>query len=202
MIVRREKKEDYKKTENLVREAFWNVYRPGCFEHLVLNKMRKDRCFIEELDYVIEDDGEIVAQIAWAKAYVKDDDRQHEVAIFGPLSVMPAYQGKGYARVLIETTCKIAKEKGYCMVLITGNPDLYSRFGFESADKHGIYYEGLPMDTEAPFFMCKVLDEQKAKGVKGIYSDPAVYAVEDAEVDDFDKNFELKIKERRPGQLV
>ena len=57
MIIRKERKEDYKKTENLVREAFWNVYRPGCFEHLVINKMRNDACFIPELDYVIEEDG-------------------------------------------------------------------------------------------------------------------------------------------------
>ena len=202
MIIRKERKEDYKKTENLVREAFWNVYRPGCFEHLVINKMRNDDCFIPELDYVIEEDGEIVAQIVWAKATVKEGDRCHTVAIFGPLSVLPTYQGRGYARKLIESTCDMAKQMGYAMVLITGNPDLYHRFGFDSADKYGITYEGVPDDMETPFFMCKVLDEQKAQAVKGIYSDPAVYMVEESEVDEFDKSFVPKVKEKREGQLV
>ena len=35
-VIRLEKKKDYREVENLVRESFWNVYRPGCLEHYVL----------------------------------------------------------------------------------------------------------------------------------------------------------------------
>ena len=31
-IIRSEKKEDYRTVETLIRESFWNVYRPGCSE--------------------------------------------------------------------------------------------------------------------------------------------------------------------------
>ena len=31
---RREEEQDRRAVEHLVREAFWNVYRPGCLEHL------------------------------------------------------------------------------------------------------------------------------------------------------------------------
>ena len=32
IIIRLETKEDYRAVENLTRESFWNVYRPGCME--------------------------------------------------------------------------------------------------------------------------------------------------------------------------
>ena len=30
ITIRPETKDDYRAVENLTREAFWNVYRPGC----------------------------------------------------------------------------------------------------------------------------------------------------------------------------
>ena len=40
MNIRLETPKDYREVENLTREAFWNVYRPGCTEHYVLNLYR------------------------------------------------------------------------------------------------------------------------------------------------------------------
>ena len=51
-IIRLERKEEYREVETLVREAFWNVYRPGCLEHYVLNQLRNDQAFVPELDFV------------------------------------------------------------------------------------------------------------------------------------------------------
>lgn len=59
---RLERKEDYLAVENLVRESFWNVYRPGCLEHYVLKKLRDCPQFVRELDFVMELDGEIIGQ--------------------------------------------------------------------------------------------------------------------------------------------
>ena len=47
--IRSEKKEEYRQVENMVRESFWNVYRPGCLEHYVLNQLRDDPAFVKEL---------------------------------------------------------------------------------------------------------------------------------------------------------
>lgn len=54
VIIRLEKKEEYREVENLVRESFWNVYRPGCLEHYVLNQLRDDKDFVSELDFVMK----------------------------------------------------------------------------------------------------------------------------------------------------
>lgn len=202
-ILRREEEKDYKTVENITREAFWNVYRPGCFEHYVLHKMRGDNAFIPELDYVAEENGRVVANIVYVKAYVTDEcGTAREIAVFGPLSVLPEKQKQGYGRRLIEYTTEKAKEMGFALVAITGNPDYYRRFGFESASKYGIYYEGMPETEEAPFFMVKILDGDKAKNIRGTYKDPTVYEANEGEVDEFDKKFPPKIKEKREGQLV
>lgn len=200
MKIRLEEEKDYFEVENLTREAFWNVYRPGCFEHLVIHKLRDDEAFIKELDYVIELDSKIIANIVYAKGKITlEDGSIQDTLIFGPVSVLPEYQKKGYGCKLINYTLDLASKMGYPSVLITGNPDYYKKYGFESASKYEIYYEGMSMDDELPFFMIKVLDENKL--VKGIYSDPNVYNIDEKELEEFDKQFPLKVKEKREGQL-
>ena len=133
-IIRNELEEDYDDVENLTREAFWNVYRPGCNEHLVIHNLWKEKCFIKELDYVIEKDNKIIANIVYAKSKITQDNGiTKDILIFGPISVWPEYQKKGYGSYIIKYTMNKAKEMGYTEIAITGNPDYYHRFGFESA---------------------------------------------------------------------
>lgn len=200
MIIRLEEEKDYFEVENLTREAFWNKYRPGCFEHLVIHKLRNDESFVKELDYVIEEDSKIIANIVYAKGQIKVDDVVKDTLIFGPVSVLPDFQKKGYGEKLINYTLELAKDMGYPSVLITGNQDYYKKYGFESASKYGIYYEGIPKEEESPFFMVKVLDESKLE--RGVYSDPKVYSVDENELEEFDKKFTPKVKEKREGQLA
>ena len=61
--IRLENETEYREVENLVRESFWNVYRPGCLEHFVLHELRKDPDFVSELDLVLEKDGKTLARI-------------------------------------------------------------------------------------------------------------------------------------------
>lgn len=203
MIIRLEQEKDYLEVENLTREAFWNLYRPGCFEHLVLHNLRKDSCFVPELDYVLEDeDGKIMANIVYAKGTLTlDKGDETEILLFGPVSVLPEYQGKGYGAKIIRFTLDKAKQMGYPAVVITGNPEYYSRFGFESASRYGIYYDGVPRTEEASFFMIKVLDSHSMELLKGTYYDPKCYFVEEEELEAFDRAFPPKVKEVRPGQL-
>ena len=56
--IRLEREEDHRNVENLVRESFWNVYRPGCLEHYVLHTLRTHKDFVPELDFVMEQNGE------------------------------------------------------------------------------------------------------------------------------------------------
>ncbi len=202
MNIRLEQEKDYYEVENLTREAFWNVYRPGCFEHLVIHKLRQDKCFVKELDYVIELDGKIIANIMYAKGTLAlEKGGQKEILLFGPVSVLPEYQRKGYGEKIIKFTMQKATELGYGAIVITGNPDYYKKYGFESSSKHGIYYNGTDKKEETPFFMIKILDPKLMEGLKGIYTDPECYNVNEKEVEEFDKNFPKKIKEKRAGQL-
>lgn len=196
MQLRLEEKKDYFEVEYLIREAFWNVYQPGCDEHYVMHLLRNDPCFVSALDYVIEDEGRIVAQIAYAKGKLENED----MLLFGPVGVLPEKQHQGYGSHIIIETLKKAKELGYPCVVISGNPKYYHRFGFEPAYLYGIYHKDMPKDT--PFFMVKVLDETKMANIKGIYQDPACYYVDKKDVEIFDQQFPLKVKEKRPGQLV
>ena len=199
MLIRREEPRDYAAVENLTREAFWNVYRPGCTEHYVLHVLRDDPAFVPPLDYVIEEDGAPVAHIAYAKGTLQTDGETQELLLFGPVSVLPSRQKQGYGSKLIEFTLEQARALGYPAVVITGDPGYYGRFGFEPASKYGICYAGA--DGEFPFFMVKFLDESARGNLRGVYSDPPCYFADPAAVEKFDRAFPPKIKEKRPGQL-
>ena len=200
--IRLEEPKDYDATEQLVREAFWNVYRPGCTEHLVLHRLRGSPDFIPELDYIIERDGRPVAQIAYARCrIVEESGASREAALFGPVSVLPELQGRGYGSRLISYTLEKAKELGFPAVLITGAPAYYSRFGFVSAARYGIRLAGAPKDEECPYFMIMALDEERARQLEGVWVEPEAYHVTDEEVELFDRQFPPKRKEKRPGQL-
>lgn len=202
MIIILEEEKDYFETENLTREAFWNVYREGCFEHLIIHNLRKDKSFAKELDYCIEIDNKIIANIVYAKGKLKlENGNIREILIFGPVSVLPEYQKKGYGEKLINYTIEKAKELGYDAIVIMGNPNYYKKFGFESCSKYKIYYEGLDKNEEAPFFMIKILNDNNIENLKGIYSDPDCYKADEKELEEFDKKFPFKIKEKIEGQI-
>lgn len=202
MKIRLENKNDYFEVETLTREAFWNVYRPGCFEHLVVHNLRKDKCFVKELDYVIEEKGKIIANIVYAKGKLKlENGKSEEILLFGPASVLPEYQKQGYGKKIIQYTMQKAKELGFNEIVITGNPEYYRKYGFESASKYNIFYEGMDKSEESPFFMICILNREKFNHTGGFYSDPECYNVDEKELEEFDKKFPLKIKEKREGQL-
>lgn len=202
MIIRLEEEKDYFETENLTREAFWNVYREGCFEHLIIHNLRKSKSFVKELDYCIEVDNKIIANIVYAKGKLKlENGNIREILIFGPVSVLPEYQKKGYGEKLINYTIEKAKELGFDAIVIMGNPNYYKKFGFESCSKYKIYYEGIDKKEETPFFMIKILNDNNIENLKGIYSDPDCYKADEKELEEFDKKFPFKIKEKIEGQI-
>lgn len=202
MIIRLEEEKDYFETENLTREAFWNVYREGCFEHLIIHNLRKSKSFVKELDYCIEVDNKIIANIVYAKGKLKlENGNIREILIFGPVSVLPEYQKKGYGEKLINYTIEKAKELGYDAIVIMGNPNYYKKFGFESCSKYKIYYEGIDKKEETPFFMIKILNDNNIENLKGIYSAPDCYKADEKELEEFDKKFPFKIKEKIEGQI-
>lgn len=193
MKIRLEKEEDYFKVENLVREAFYNAYRPGCFEHFVIHNLRDDESFIKELDYILTIDDEIIGNIVYSLGVLKyDDGKTRKILTFGPVSVHPKYQHMGYGEKLINYTLNKAHELGYNEVVITGNPNYYKKYGFESASKYNIYYAEMNRDEVFPFFMIKIFDKNKFIMKSCEYIDPECFNVDEELLIEFDKKFPYK----------
>lgn len=202
VIIRLEKKEEYRQVENLVRESFWNVYRPGCLEHYVLNQLRGDGAFVPELDFVMEKDGELIGQNIFMQAVIKaDDGRDIPIMTMGPICIAPAFKRKGYGKILLDYSLERAKELGCGAVCFEGNIDFYGKSGFTYASDFGIRYHGLPEGEDASFFLCKELIKGYLDGVTGEYATPAGYFVDEAKAEEFDKQFPPKEKRKLPGQL-
>ncbi|MCI5503987.1 MAG: N-acetyltransferase [Eubacterium sp.] len=202
IIIRLERKEEYRKVETLVRESFWNVYRPGCMEHYVLNQLRDDPAFVPELDFVMEQNGELIGQNMFMRANIKaDDGREVPIMTMGPICISPERKRKGYGKILLDYSLERAKELGCGAVCFEGNIDFYGKSGFTYASTFGIRYHGLPEGEDASFFLCKELIPGYLDDVTGVYETPQGYYVDEAEVEAFDQEFEPKEKLKLPGQL-
>lgn len=202
IIIRLEKKEEYRGVENLVRESFWNVYRPGCLEHYVLNQLRDDEAFVSELDFVMELDGKLIGQNMFMRAVIKaDDGREIPIMTMGPICICPELKRKGYGKILLDYSLEKAGELGCGAVCFEGNIDFYGKSGFTFASEYGIRYHGLPEGEDASFFLCKELIEGYLDGITGEYGTPQGYFVDEEAAEIFDYNFPYKEKRKLPGQL-
>ncbi len=201
-IIRLERKEEYREVENLVREAFWNVYRPGCLEHYMLNQLRDDDAFVRELDLVMEKDGQIIGQNMFMRAIIKaDDGRDIPIMTMGPVCIAPELKRQGYGKKLLDYSLKKAVELGCGAICIEGNIDFYGKSGFAYGRDFGLRYHGLPEDADASFFLCKELIPGYLKGITGEYVSPQGYFIDEEEAEKFDRTFPYKEKLKLPGQI-
>lgn len=202
ILIRLEKTYEHREVENLIRESFWNVYRPGCLEHYVIHKLRDDKAFVPELDFVMELDGKIIGQNMFMNAVIKaDDGRDIPIMTMGPICITPDLKRKGYGKILLDYSLEKAKEYGCKAVCFEGNIDFYGKSGFDYASKFGIRYHGLPEGEDSSFFLCKELEKGYLDGITGEYATPNGYFVDEDEAEEFDKSFPHKEKLKLPGQL-
>ena len=198
--LRLEEEKDHRIVEELTREAFWNVYKPGCDEHFVLHHLRSLPCFVRELDFVAELNGMIVGNIVYSKGTVLSDvGREQEVLSFGPVGVLPAYQGQGIGSRLIKHTMELAKHLDYKAVVIFGNSAYYQRFGFEAAQKFAISTaQGKNFDA----FMAKELVADSLQGISGrLYLDEVFFNIDQEQLERYDSAFPTREKKVTITQL-
>ena len=201
-IIRLERKEEYREVENLVREAFWNVYRPGCLEHYVLHRLRDDSAFVPELDFVMEKDGELIGQNMFMRAFIRaDDGRVIPILCMGPICVRRDLQRQGYGKALLDHSVERAAELGFGALCFEGNIGFYGKSGFTYGRDFGLRYRDLPEGADDSFFLCKELIPGYLDGVTGEYGPPQGYYVDEEETEIFDRGFPPKVKEKLPGQL-
>ena len=193
---------EYRKVENLVRDSFWNVYRPGCLEHYVLHQLRNDPAFVPELDFVMYQDGELIGQNIFVRTVITADDRRSiPIMTMGPICIKNEYKRKGYGKILLDYSLEKAAELGCGALCFEGNIDFYGKSGFKQASEYGIRYHGLPEGEDASFFLCKELIQGYFDGITGEYATPEGYLVDEQEAEEFDKQFPYKAKKKLPRQI-
>ena len=202
ITIRLERKEEYKEVENLIRESFWNVYRPGCSEHYVIHVLREDPAFVKELDFVMEQNGKLIGQNMFMRTVINSDDGSDiDVLTMGPICITPELKRKGYGKRLLDYSLAKATYLGFGAVLFEGNIDFYGKSGFDYACRFGIRYHDLPEDADDSFFLCKELVKGYLDGITGVYQTPQGYYVDEVEVEQFDRAFPFKEKRILPGQI-
>lgn len=201
--IRLEKCKEQREVEALVRDSFWNVYRPGALEHYVLHCLRTEADFIPELNFVMEKDGRIIGQNVFVKAHIKaDDGRAIPVCAMGPICIANDLKRQGYGKLLLDYTLEEARKFGVKALCMEGNIDFYGASGFRLASEFGLRYHGMPEGVAADFFLCRELEEGYLDGVSGEYAAPECYYVDEAKAEEFDAGFEPREKLKLPGQLV
>ena len=200
-IIRNETPNDYRAVENLTRESFWNVYKPGADEHYYVHMMRTHPDFIPELAFVLEADGEIIGTIMYTKAWLEDEDgKRKEILSFGPLCVNPKCQRQRFGKILIEHSFDVARTMGYDVNIIFGNPGNYVSRGFVSCKKKNVSFV-VPGNFPTALLVCElvpgVLDGRKWMYIP---SSAADCCEDTAAVEAFDATFPPKEKALMPSQ--
>jgi putative acetyltransferase len=200
IIIRNETEKDYRVVEEITREAFWNLYFPGCQEHYLVYEMRNHPDFLRELDFVAEYIGKIVGNIMYTKAWLIDElGKEMDIVSFGPISVLPEYQRKGIGSALIHHTKNIAIKKGVKAIVILGDPHNYCKHGFKSSKDLNIS----DMNGNYPYGMLALeLEEGALAGHQWKYRYSDVYEIDEKDAEEYDHRFVKKEKGYRYTQEI
>ena len=198
--IRNENENDYRTVEKLTREAFWNLYAPGCDEHYLVHKMRTHQDFMTELDFVALYENKIIGNIMYAKSFILDESNNRiETISFGPLSVLPEYQRQGIGSALFQYSKKIALENNYKAIIIYGSPNNYCKHGFKSCKDYSISNS----EGKYPYGLLVLeLEKDVLKGHTWKYYPSDVYNIDEKAVEAYDKQFDFKKKEYKYTQEI
>lgn len=196
--IRQEEQKEYCETEAMARRAFFNKFGPGCMEHLMIHRMRKHPMYLKEFSRIAVVDGQVAGTIMYFLAKLVADGREISVPSFGPLCVDHKYKNHGIGSRLLQETLPLLKEAGYPGVIIMGEPYYYPKHGFVRAGSLGLTdAQGNTFDA----FMAIEFTKGALSIPGGRFVEPAdLCEFEEAEVEEFDKNFEYIGRMRRPCQ--
>jgi predicted N-acetyltransferase YhbS len=193
LIIRKTDKREHYQSEVLTRETFWNLYEPGCTEHLVLNRLRNSNSYICELDLIAIYKNDIIGHIISTKAKVLDShNNEHEILCVGPLAILPDFQKNGVGSRLINESIRVAKKLGYLGMILFGNPDYYHRFGFVNAEKYRITTKD---NQNFEQFMALEINENSLTDVSGCFFEDKSFSIEEFDLNEFEKQFPFKEKQ-------
>jgi putative acetyltransferase len=198
VIIRNEEQKDRAVVDQITRQAFYNLYVPGCVEHYLVHIMREHEDFISELDFVLELNGNVIGNIMYTKAKLIDENgNKKDIVTFGPVSIHPAYQRMGYGKMLMEHSFRAATQLGYDTIVIFGSPSNYVSRGFKSCKKYDVCIENGKCPAA---MMVKELVPHVLEGHKWIYQDSPVMAISEEAAKHYDDTLEPMEKRHLPSQ--
>lgn len=188
MTIRNETPEDFRPVEEMIKRAFWNLSVPGCNEHYFAHQVRQSEDFIPELDFVLEEDGRIIGHILYVEAKLTaTDGTEKKILSFGPFTIEPAYQRKGYGRKLLEHSFSAARAMGYTAVVIWGNPENYACYGFKNCKRYEVCLEEGVYPVS---LMVKELEEGTLSGKDWQYVESPAHNLDESGFEEYDSTFE------------
>lgn len=193
LIIREVHKEEFFTIENVIREAFWNIYKPGCDEHLMEHQLRKSDDYVHELDLIASKDGVIAGNVMCSHGLVKNDDTLKEdrnnILFLGPIGVLPQFQKTGIGSQLMQKVIEKARQLKFKGIVLYGNPNYYHRFGFVNAEQYGLRtYQNTNLES----FMALELTEGSLNGIHGRCYESGAFHVEQNVLTEFEKQFPKK----------
>ena len=198
LTIRNETQADRQAVEEITRRAFYNIYAPGCVEHYLVHIMRDHPDFIPALDLVAELDGQVIGNVMYTKATLTGGDgTMKEILTFGPVSIAPEHQRKGYGGQLLKHSFQRAAELGWDAVVIFGSPANYVGLGFKSCRRFNVCLEGGRFPSA---MLVKELREGALDGQSWVYRDSPVMAIDQEAARRYDDTLEPMEKEYRPSQ--
>ena len=198
VIIRNEEQKDWEIVEKITRQAFYNIYMPGCVEHYLVHIRREHEDFIPELDFVLELNGDVIGNIMYTKAkLINENGTEKDILTFGPVSILPDYQRMGYGKMLLEYSFQAAMQLGYDVIVIFGSPGNYISRGFKSCKKYNVCMENGKYPAA---MMVKELFPHVLDGHKWIYHDSPVMAISEEEAERYDNTLEPLEKKQLPSQ--
>jgi putative acetyltransferase len=198
ITIRNEQKEDERRVEEIVREAFWNLHMPGCDEHFTAHTIRRHNDFIQELNFVIEVQGELIGSIMYTRSeLIASDGSKLKSLTFGPVCILPDYQKKGFGAKLILHSLEQAKNMGEKVICILGHPHNYVKYGFRNcvdfsvSDTDGRYPYGL---------LVLELVEHVLQGKSWTFHVSSAYEIDEEALSEYETSFPEKEKKWLPSQ--
>ncbi|MEI2317301.1 GNAT family N-acetyltransferase [Bacillus paramobilis] len=172
VTIRQEQQNDYKKTEEVVQQAFLHEEFSDKTEHELVKRIRECDAFVPELSIVAVDE-EIVGHIMLSKITIEKGATSVESLALAPVSVARGHQKKGIGGKLIRAALEKAIELGYGSVVVLGHPEYYPKFGFKKASEWNIK---APFEVPDEVFMVIELSENALQGVEGIVQYSSAFA--------------------------
>ncbi len=140
-IVRQERADDFSEIRELVRRAFETAPHAEGDEQDFVERQRSAESYIPELALVMERDERLIAHIMLTRIFVSTPSGPRPILLLACVAVAAEERGRGIGTALIDTAFRRARALGHAAIILVGDPEFYSRFGFQSSIQFGITNE-------------------------------------------------------------